>query len=100
MLLTTIQVYYRFIVKGSEITWTAALVSQVVLWTVWAILSPFIFRLARRFPIDRKAWPVGLLVHLPTSVGVALAYVAFYTGFVGLSRESLSWDCLFISFRS
>jgi signal transduction histidine kinase len=57
---------------------------QIVLWQmvsgyVWFALSPVIFFLVNRFPIDDKAWRVSLPVHLVAGVAVALFQQAIDT---------------------
>jgi two-component sensor histidine kinase len=37
----------------------------ILTWLVWAVLTPFIVWLARRFPLDVARWKRGLLVHVP-----------------------------------
>lgn len=90
LLLTTTQVYFRYASTGRQISLTGALISQLILWAAWVILSPFIVWLGRRFPINKQRWLAGLLFHLPMSILFAFAYVAYYTAFVGSARETLT----------
>ncbi len=46
-------------------------------WLIWVVFIPLIFRLSRRFPLDRRNWRYGLLVFLPVGVLLAIARTAF-----------------------
>jgi two-component system, LytTR family, sensor kinase len=51
------------------------LAMNVVIWTGWALFTPLVFELARRFRFDRKGWRRALLVHVPGSVLVTSAHI-------------------------
>lgn len=42
-------------------------------WYLWGLLAPAIVWLARRVPLERAHWARGLLTHLATSLGLAIA---------------------------
>lgn len=46
-------------------------------WLIWVLFIPLIFRLSRRFPLDRRNWRFGLLIFLPLGVLLAVARTAF-----------------------
>jgi two-component system, LytTR family, sensor kinase len=48
-------------------------------WYLWAALTPFIFSLGRRWPMDRRHWPVSLPVHLAACFLCTLLVVAITT---------------------
>jgi len=52
--------------------WLSAIRPAIRDWLPWAILTPLIFRLVQRLPIDRQRWRVALPVH----VACAIATVA------------------------
>ena len=56
------------------VIWTAAISWALIFWYSWAILSPLILRLARRFPLERQQLFRGLLIHLPVSFLFALLH--------------------------
>jgi sensor histidine kinase YesM len=57
-------------------SWGELLTVNLSEWYVWAVLSIFVFRLARRFPFERKRWLISLPVHLAGSVVFTLAATA------------------------
>jgi len=59
--------------------WRAALY-QVPSWYVWALATPLIVRLARRFPLRREGWPRALPVHAAACAGVACCYALVKSG--------------------
>lgn len=53
-----------------------ALVRVLPRWYLWALLTPAIVWLARRFPVHHRFWKPFLTVHLPASIGFTLVHVA------------------------
>jgi hypothetical protein len=66
--LFTGQVLIDYAYAGHRLAWWRGLAVALTQWYVWAILSPAIVWLARRFRIDRQRWPRSLLVHVPASL--------------------------------
>lgn len=56
--------------------WWHYLVSWLVGVYLWALLTPVILWLARRFPFNRKRWLRRLLLHLLLSVGITVLQLA------------------------
>jgi len=52
--------------------WTAMILPGIRDWLPWAILTPLIFRLVARLPIDRQRWKVALPVHLVCGIATVL----------------------------
>lgn len=48
-------------------------------WYSWAFLTPLIIRLIDRYPLDRRRWRQGLLLHLPSSVIFPLLQLALHS---------------------
>lgn len=65
-------IYFR----SRTMFWEEALVSGLADWYVWALLAPFIFRLARRFPIDAAHWRSRLLLQILFAAGFIVLKVA------------------------
>lgn len=53
--------------RGYPLPWWISLDLQMPLAYSWALATPGILWLARRFPFDRRAWPLSVLVHLVVS---------------------------------
>jgi len=52
------------------------LVSEIPPWYVWAALTPVIFGLGRRFPLDRGLRPSNVAVHVAASLVAGTLYAA------------------------
>jgi signal transduction histidine kinase len=57
--------------RGSTISWWTSLLLQMPLAYTWALATPGIQWLGRRFPFERGKWPLSVAVH----VFVSLAFV-------------------------
>jgi len=58
------QIYYSAASFHHSVSWGQALYWSFGDWYEWALLSPVIFWLCRRFRFDRQSWPKSLPVHL------------------------------------
>lgn len=64
---------------------------SIIQWYTWAVLAPWVFRLAARYPIQSPVRLRGLGMQLPASVGVTL--LAMLMGaFVSTAFEPSSFD--------
>jgi two-component system LytT family sensor kinase len=61
------QEYVRYVYAGRPVELVRMLLAWLASAYVWAALTPLIFYLARRFPLERTRLWRGLLVHLPAS---------------------------------
>ncbi|HLJ97284.1 MAG TPA: histidine kinase [Gemmataceae bacterium] len=59
-----------------DISWAEALRLNLAEVYIWALFAPLIFRLARRFPFNRRRWKFNLLVHVLACLVVAIAEAA------------------------
>lgn len=66
--LSAIRIVISYAYSGNAVSWRRALVIALADWYVWALLTPVISWLARRFAIERRSWLRSLLVHLPASL--------------------------------
>jgi two-component sensor histidine kinase len=44
--------------------WRSAILPGIRDWLPWAVLTPLVFRLVKRLPIDRQRWRLALPVHI------------------------------------
>jgi hypothetical protein len=51
---------------------------SVVSWGSWALLTPPVLWLGRRFPLERATWPRTLPIHFGACVLIAAAHIAFF----------------------
>lgn len=59
-------------------TLSEMLVWELPYWLLWALLTPLVFELTRRFPLERGRLLQSALVHLAACCGLALAHRAAY----------------------
>jgi signal transduction histidine kinase len=52
--------------------------AQTLGWSGWALLTPIILWLGRRFPLERSTRARGLLVHIPACLLISAAHIAFF----------------------
>ena len=65
------QIYYSAAFFHHPVGWWQALYWAFGDWYEWALLSPIIFWLCRRFPFDRHSWHTSLPVHLLSGIGLS-----------------------------
>jgi two-component system, LytTR family, sensor kinase len=51
---------------------------ELAYWPVWAALSPLVFRLARRFPIEQNKWLRNIFISIVAGLLVTIAHRAIY----------------------
>ena len=57
--------------------WSHYLVSWLTGVYIWALITPAVLWLGRRFPIQRKNWPRRVALHLLLSLGVSVVQLAW-----------------------
>lgn len=60
----------RFLFR-QQITWQRALATNLSFYYVWALLTPLVIWVARRFRLEKKKWWRSLSIHVPASLGLA-----------------------------
>lgn len=102
---TATQLYLKGCQGGDSPSWWGIFWIQLLVWWIWAFITPTIFWLARRYRIGKGRVAKGLLVHLPLSVGIVLTYLALYTsiwllvtqGMLSLKAFSSVYGVLFVN---
>ena len=64
--------------EGMHHAWTELYVTQTLAWLPWAIATPFVLSLARRFPIEKPA-PLVIGAHLATCATIDFLAAAWTT---------------------
>jgi signal transduction histidine kinase len=54
--------------RGYTLPWWISLILQLPLAYLWALATPGILWLGRRFPFDRRSWPLSVALHLVVSL--------------------------------
>jgi len=63
---------------SGALPWSVALKHSLAEWLPWVVLSPLIFWLAERFPVERPRWWRGIAINLPVAmVAIVLAEAVF-----------------------
>lgn len=75
---TATQLYLKALPTEDHQGWWAFFKIQLLVWWIWGIITPLIFWLANQFRIDRSTFWKGILIHLPISGVIVLAYLATY----------------------
>ncbi len=60
-------------VRGSSYSWGHYIAEALADWYTWAVLTPLILRLAKRYPFTQRRWSWVILLHLPASLLIAAA---------------------------
>jgi signal transduction histidine kinase len=74
-LLFTPQTYLSNLRAPTPLTWAQALVATLLLFYVWAALTPFVLWLGGKFALERPRLLRNLLIHLVLSVPVSLGHI-------------------------
>jgi signal transduction histidine kinase len=74
-LLFTPETYLSNLRSPTPLTWGRAFFATLMLFQVWAVLTPLIFWLGRRFPFERYRLFRNLAVHLLLSGPIAVAHI-------------------------
>lgn len=77
-LFSVVMGYAEFKLVGRPMRWGFVLLTRVPDWYFWAAVTPFIFWLGRRYPLEREKRIHNLLViHLPFGLAIASIHILF-----------------------
>src|SRR5262245_45317762 len=54
------------------------LVWEIPYWILWAAMAPIVFRLTRRFPLERESWLAHALIHAVAGLSLTIAHRVVY----------------------
>jgi len=84
--------------NGHSVALWRVLLSEVPPWYVWAALTPLIFRMGRRWPLDRMPPRAGnIAIHVSASLAAGAIYAAVAASLsmaAGRARQALPIDIL------
>jgi hypothetical protein len=86
------QSYVRQAFLGRDPDWEHALTVWLTCGYAWAILTPPILFVTRRFPFNRNDWLRALAAHIPASVLFSVAALAIFAGGRMLFGENYSFE--------
>jgi signal transduction histidine kinase len=81
---------YSFALTSAKPDLARAVYLNGTYWFAWALLTPPILGVARRFRFERQTWRAALAVHLPVMLAACFAHVALTVGarlWAGYARE-------------
>jgi sensor histidine kinase YesM len=76
----------------SSLTWGAALNWELIRWNLWAILTPVILLMFKRFPIERRLAPHAIFIHLLTATCFSAIHTFLLTGLSLISGHAADVD--------
>ena len=74
-------VYFGMKAAGKPLTFTTAILAGMPDWYFWAALTPLVFWLGVRVPLERTRWVRASLVHLVAGGAIVLFELAVFTVF-------------------
>ncbi|HET8763499.1 MAG TPA: sensor histidine kinase [Gemmatimonadales bacterium] len=72
----TIKGYVLWDWTGRPRSWTISLLNNMPWWVLWALLTPVVFRLARRFRLTGPGWKGSVLAHGIIGLALSALHVA------------------------
>src|SRR2546423_10079543 len=96
-LLFTSQMYLARLYTEKPLRWLDALFVQLIGAYLWALATPLVLRLARRFPFERRHWLRNSLMHL--AVGIPLITIIYSIDTYVISKKLMSMSDYSLSFR-
>src|SRR3954465_4374724 len=73
------QLYLGIRAEGMNITFAPVFVWQMLGWMPWALLTPAVLWLGRRFPLERPSLARNLLVHAAACALLSAAHMLVFT---------------------
>jgi hypothetical protein len=70
------ETYLRNGTRAQPVGWWQAVALGLALWYAWAILSVFIVRFTRRYPIEHRNWAERVVLHLSAGAFFAMVKLA------------------------
>ncbi|MCE9669642.1 histidine kinase [Myxococcus stipitatus] len=74
-LLAAFQAWFYALAKDPASPLSRPLLANVPPWWYWALATPIILALGRRFRLERDTWTRALRVHIPASIGLVLPHL-------------------------
>jgi hypothetical protein len=81
--------------NGRPANWALSIKRSIAGWWVWALLTPVVFALARRFPLGRRHLARNVAINVAAGVAVALAEMFIERAFFALLAGF--WTYLLVS---
>lgn len=90
-LLVTTQLHLRT-ERGARIPWLSLAGFELAYWYVWAFLTPWVFWLSRRIPVERERFVSKLVIHGVLGTVISLAMIAYFAWLVTVFEKQRSFE--------
>ncbi len=99
-LVMTTQTYFAYMREGYSVPfWGGAVLPSFVYCVFWIVLTPLVLYMARRFPLEEAMWKRNIVIHIGTSLCIALfqriGYEAVVMSLNVTEKWPFSWERLF-----
>jgi two-component system, LytTR family, sensor kinase len=94
-LLLGVSTSLTYVSTGRPALWSVTLPRSLSEWWLWALLTPLVAALARRYPLNRTAWRQSVVVH--TVAGMAIAVAKTFADRLLFALLSGFWTYLLVS---
>jgi len=98
-LVMTTQTYFAYMREGYTVPfWGGAVLPSFVYSMFWIVLTPLVLYMARRFPLEQAQWKRNIMIHIGTSLCIALfqriGYEAVVMSLNVTEKWPFSWERL------
>jgi hypothetical protein len=76
-LISASQTVFPMRALGMHHAWVSLFLTLVLVWLPWALATPWVIRLGRRYPPTRTTAPLGWAIHLAAMTVIGLTYAAW-----------------------
>jgi two-component system LytT family sensor kinase len=76
----------RFLFR-QQVPWQRALSTNLTFYYIWAVLTPFVIWIGKRFRLEKKQWGKSLAVHFPISIALAVLQLIAAEALWGMMRD-------------
>jgi two-component system, LytTR family, sensor kinase len=80
-----VRYYFVLALNGGEQVTLPTIAWSLVGWWIWIVLTPIVFFLAQRFPVERPLAMKSLAVHFAGWIGISLLDVTLYSVLEGIA---------------
>ncbi|HZU32809.1 MAG TPA: histidine kinase [Candidatus Angelobacter sp.] len=87
--------------QGMHHAWTALFLRESLVWSFWAIATPAVIFLTRKYPPSQKLSPLGWATHVAAWLAIGLCHAAWGTGLDlalkpwSMNSYSIPWQKIF-----
>lgn len=92
---TATQLHIKSLQAQEDSSWLSTFWIQLVVWWVWALITPIVFRLAAKYRMGKENYG-NALVLLFVSTGLVMAYLGIYTiVWLVATSNTVNWEAFY-----